>query len=563
MSFERTTSCGVISGTACQWPGVAAYKGIRYATAGRWEFPVPVTHWDGVYDATRYGACCYQPRAFYDEAAAPGKAFYYNEFRKGETYTYSEDCLFLNIWTPADAAPEDRLPVIFYIHGGGFTGGCGHEKHFDGPVWPTKGCVAVTINYRLGPMGFVCLPELADEAGSTGNYAFLDQLAALQWVRDNIAAFGGDANNITIMGQSAGAMSVQQLVLSPITRGLFSKAVMSSGGGVSQMLTAKPAEAHYPFWKQVMETAGCSTLAEFRALAPAQLFPAWDAVRTQPKFKGMGCEPVVDGRFQVKTGPETLAADEQHHIPYLIGFTSEDIVPPYLYQMAQDWCARNADSYGWFFDRQLPGDDRGAWHSSDLWYWFGTLAHCWRPFTEKDTALSAQMVDYLTNFARTGDPTAQTCPSGRLLPPSRPIFSVWVMSPPTWAAWMSRSSSGQCRTSPPWGNKPPPESPQTPEKTISPTADVPKHALQRGIFPYLSYAPWAFTLRGGLTRRNFNARSGVVSGQSSSKVMGIFLACSSSASSSFVKASSFCISADNLFTFTIIEPPLKIRCQSC
>lgn len=172
MSFERTTPCGVISGTACQWPGIAAYKGIRYATAGRWEFPVPVTHWDGVYDATQYGACCYQPRAFYDEAAAPGKAFYYNEFRKGETYTYSEDCLFLNIWAPADAAPGDSLPVIFYIHGGGFTGGCGHEKHFDGPVWPTKGCVAVTINYRLGPMGFVCLPELADEAGSTGNYAF-------------------------------------------------------------------------------------------------------------------------------------------------------------------------------------------------------------------------------------------------------------------------------------------------------------------------------------------------------------------------------------------------------
>ena len=134
MSFERTTPCGVISGTACQWPGIAAYKGIRYATAGRWESPIPVTHWDGVYDATQYGACCYQPRAFYDEAAAPGKAFYYNEFRKGETYTYSEDCLFLNIWAPADAAPEDRLPVIFYIHGGGFTGGCGHEKHFDGPV---------------------------------------------------------------------------------------------------------------------------------------------------------------------------------------------------------------------------------------------------------------------------------------------------------------------------------------------------------------------------------------------------------------------------------------------
>ena len=108
MSFERTTPCGVISGTACQWPGIAAYKGIRYATAGRWEFPIPVTHWDGVYDATQYGACCYQPRAFYDEAAAPGKAFYYNEFRKGETYTYSEDCLFLNIWAPAGAAPRGQ-----------------------------------------------------------------------------------------------------------------------------------------------------------------------------------------------------------------------------------------------------------------------------------------------------------------------------------------------------------------------------------------------------------------------------------------------------------------------
>lgn len=106
MSFERTTPCGVISGTACQWPGIAAYKGIRYATAGRWEFPVPVTHWDGVYDATQYGACCYQPRAFYDEAAAPGKAFYYNEFRKGETYTYSEDCLFLNIWTLLTQLPR-------------------------------------------------------------------------------------------------------------------------------------------------------------------------------------------------------------------------------------------------------------------------------------------------------------------------------------------------------------------------------------------------------------------------------------------------------------------------
>ena len=138
-------------------------------------------------------------------------------------------------------------------------------------------------------------------------------------------------------------MSVQQLVLSPITRGLFSKAVMSSGGGVSQMLTAKPAEAHYPFWKQVMETAGCSTLAEFRALAPARLFAVWDAVRTQPQFKVWAVSPWWMP-FRSRR-PETLAADEQHHIPYLIGFTTRISFRPISTRWPQDWCARNADSY--------------------------------------------------------------------------------------------------------------------------------------------------------------------------------------------------------------------------
>ena len=149
MAKRIETPCGPIVGTSCQWPGVAAFKGIRYATAGRWEYPKLVTHWDGVYDASQYGNCSYQPRAFYNEEDVPEKAFYYNEFRKGEHYTYDEDCLFLNIWTPEDAGPDSKLPVLFYIHGGGFTGGCGHEKHFDGPVWPTHGVIGVTINYRL------------------------------------------------------------------------------------------------------------------------------------------------------------------------------------------------------------------------------------------------------------------------------------------------------------------------------------------------------------------------------------------------------------------------------
>ena len=211
------TPCGPVKGGRCRLEGVTAYKGIRYATAGRWEYPKAVTGWEGIYDATSYGNCSYQARAFYNEEENQKKYFYYNEFRKGESYTYSEDCLFLNIWTPEGAKEGDCLPVLFYIHGGGYTGGCGHEKHFDGPVWPTKGVIGVTLNYRLGPLGFACLPELKQEAGFTGNYGLYDQLTAISWVRDNIASFGGDPENITIMGQSAGAMSVQQHVLSPLS----------------------------------------------------------------------------------------------------------------------------------------------------------------------------------------------------------------------------------------------------------------------------------------------------------------------------------------------------------
>ncbi|MCD8341845.1 MAG: carboxylesterase family protein [Clostridiales bacterium] len=409
MAKTIQTPCGAITGTTCQWPGVISYRGIRYATAGRWEYPTVVTHWEGTYDATQYGACSYQPRAFYDEAQMPEKAFYYNEFRKGEHYDYSEDCLFLNIWTPEDAGPDSRLPVIFYIHGGGFTGGCGHEKHFDGPVWPTKGVIGVTINYRLGPMGFVCLPELAEESGRTGNYALYDQLAALQWVHDNISAFGGDPANVTLMGQSAGAMSVQQLVLSPLVRGLAAKAVMSSAGGVNKMFDVKPAADNYSFWQGVMARAGCADLAAFRALPPDALFAAWQAEQKAQKAAGMSCAPCLDGNLIPCTNAESVKSGSALNIPYLLGTNSEDIMPPIIFRMAKGWCRLQADqgrqpSYTWFFDRQLPGDDCGAWHSSDLWYWFGTLDHCWRPMTDHDWALTGEMTDYLTNFAKTGDP---------------------------------------------------------------------------------------------------------------------------------------------------------------
>lgn len=412
-NYTVQTPCGALQGTSCQWPGVAAYKGIRYATAGRWEYPQIVTHWDGVYDATAYGACCYQTRAFQDEAK--GNSFYYIEFRKDEQYTYSEDCLFLNVWAPEDAKPGDGLPVLFYIHGGAFMGGCGFEKHFDGPVWPTKGVIGVTINYRLGPLGFACLPELAGEAGHTGNYGLYDQLAALEWVRGNIAAFGGDPGKITIMGQSAGAMSVQQLCLSPLAKDKFAAAVMSSGGGIGPFSETASAGDSYAFWQNVARHTGCADLAALRALPVEQLFGAFFAAMSEQKTQGLPAVPVIDGTLIPKAPAETAAAGEQAHVPYLIGSTSHDMMPPVLLQMSREWSLMQARqggpaAYTWHFDRMLPGDDAGAWHSSDLWYWFGTLDHCWRPFTEKDYALSGQMVDYLTNFVKTGNPNGAGLP---------------------------------------------------------------------------------------------------------------------------------------------------------
>ena len=404
MEYTIKTPCGEMRGTATKYEDVVAYKGIRYATAGRFEYPTEVTAWEGVYDATRYGACAYQARSFYDEAQVPKKQFYYNEFRRGEEYTYSEDCLFLNVFAPRKC--EGKLPVIIYIHGGSFTGGCGHEKHFDEPVWASKGVIGVTINYRLGPLGFAVLPELKAEAGCTGNYGLYDQLTAIKWVRRNIEAFGGDSNNITIMGQSAGAMSVQAHCLSPMSKGLFHKAVMCSGGGVSKMLAAAEPEKSYGFWKMIMEKCGAATLDEFKKVPVETLYSVWQ--ENKKASMGGGCSPTIDGNLITDKASDVLSRGEQHDIPYLIGTTSHDVVPPILYSMAKKWCNRQSSpAYLWFFERNLPGDNHGAWHSADLWYWLGTLDNCWRPFTDKDRALSEEMSDRLCAFAKDGNPNTK------------------------------------------------------------------------------------------------------------------------------------------------------------
>lgn len=409
MDYIIDTPCGQIKGVKGNIDGIIAFKGIRYAIANRFEYPKEVTSWEGVYDASKYGNCSYQPRAFYNEEENLKKVFYYNEFRKGEKYTYSEDCLFLNIWVPEDIKENDKLPVLIYVHGGGFTGGCGHELHFDGPVWPKKGVIGVTINYRLGPLGFTCLQELKEIDGHSGNYGLYDQVTAINWIKHNISSFGGNPNNITIMGQSAGAMSVQQLCLSPLTKGLFQKAVMSSGGGVNKLLSTSKEEKYYSFNKKVMELCSCSTIEEFKKVEADKLFDAWNKAKKEMKI--MPSCPVIDGELIVDTPFNIVKRDDQHHIPYLVGSNSEDIVPIFIYGMAKKWCTiQKEPSYCYLFNHSLPGDNNGAWHSSDLWYFFGTLKNCWRPMNEDDYLLSNYMVDYLTNFVKTGNPNSSELP---------------------------------------------------------------------------------------------------------------------------------------------------------
>ena len=411
MSYIIETSCGKISGVKSKNEGVVAYKGIRYATANRFEYPKQVTSWEGIYEAHEYGNACYQPRSFYDEELNEKKYFYYNEFRKGEVYNYSEDCLFLNIFKPLESKEGDNLPVLVYIHGGGFKGGCSNEKHFDEPIWPKKGVIGVSINYRLGPLGFMVLEELKDENGRVGNYGLYEQAMAIKWVKDNISSFGGNPDNITIMGQSAGAMSVQQLCLSPILEGLFHKAVMNSGGGVSNILGTQTPDKFYEFNKKVMELSNSKTIEEFKQVPIETLFKAWEDAKKEVKLMGMAYAPVIDNYLVVGSGVNLLKENKQHKIPYMLGSTSEDMMVPFMNSMARKWCqAQDVNSYTWYFNHKLPGDDNGAWHSSELWYFFGTLNNSWRPNTEVDYDLSNKMVDYLTNFVKTGNPNGEGLP---------------------------------------------------------------------------------------------------------------------------------------------------------
>ena len=435
----------------------------------RWREPMPPERWTDVRDANEFGAPC---------AQRTGTAF------QGNVAHQKEDCLSLNVWTPAWPARQ-RLPVMVWFHGGGnFAGasasdpyGDGSGNAYDGESLARRGVVLVTINYRLGVLGFLAHPELSAESphGVSGNYGLLDQIAALRWVRDNVARFGGDPGNVTIFGQSAGATDIGVLMTSPLAKGLFHRAIAESGTVNSNPRSLSEAEADGRNFVSALKAPERAVVAFLRALRVDDLLNT-----TVPLFPAVGRGSirhlVVDGYAVPQSPAQTFADGKQHATPLLIGSNARERSPglnalpsdlqpvlqrnygPLAERAAALYLAASTDpSYGsaieqwagdsgfrcdsvlqalWHtqaghpayqyqFGRIAPGREVvGTIHSAEIWYMFGTLLRGAAPegppprYDDVDRALSNAMQGYWTNFAKRGDPNGSELPRWPLFNPS-------------------------------------------------------------------------------------------------------------------------------------------------
>jgi len=439
---------GLLSGVAGASPEVRVFKGVPFAAAPvadlRWRAPKPAPKWTGVRNAAEFSAICMQRRP---NAAGIGP----------EPRPMGEDCLYLNIFTAAKTA-NDKLPVMVWIHGGALTAGAGSIPPYDGEQLAKKGVVVVTINYRLGVFGFFAHPDLTKESDrhASSNYGLLDQIAALEWVQRNIAAFGGDPKCVTIFGESAGSWSTNLLAASPLARGLFHRVVGESGGQFEPMKSLAQAEE---------AGAKFGTLAELRAKPAEDLQASLGAsfVGAAGGYSG----PVVDGWCLPEDVYSIYARGKQNDVPVLIGsnadegtmFTPANVTLQSLKESAQRrfgpaadaflklypaqsdaeaWQAQAAgmrdQTFGWemrtwarmqtktghskvflyFFSRVPPGPAAarmGAFHSAEIAYVFHNTHRPVRPWEETDHQLSGLMSSYWVNFATTGDPNGKGLPA--------------------------------------------------------------------------------------------------------------------------------------------------------
>jgi para-nitrobenzyl esterase len=434
---------------------VRAYLGIPFAAPPvgnlRWKPPQPVTPWDGVRPARAYAPRCMQ-------FGRPHTSVYFEYF--GEQPT-SEDCLYLNVWAPADAQGR-KLPVMVWIYGGGFQAGSAANPVFDGTELARKGVVLVSMNYRVGVFGFLAHPELSAESPehASGNYGLLDQIAALQWVRRNVAAFGGDPDNITIFGQSAGANSVIFLLGSPLARGLFQHAIAESSGLDRRVIALADAEKAGSAFAQKLGARG---IAELRA-RPAQelletravMFPTvdgWllpDSVSTLFRQGREAPVPLLAG-WNANEGASlpqaTSLAAYQQSVRQGFGANADRVLASYparddaearrvsktlfgdsflawgTWAAARLHARNNFPTYIYYFahpqpmfpgqtyEEMAPNEALGTFHSSEYPYIFGTLAVLTRAWTSADRNLSEQLRSYWVAYATTGSPNAPSLPN--------------------------------------------------------------------------------------------------------------------------------------------------------
>jgi para-nitrobenzyl esterase len=445
---EVRTKAGVVAGSVSD--GVLSWKGVPYARPPvgelRWKAPVAAAPWTGVRQATAYANDCMQ-QPFPSDAAPLGTA-------------PAEDCLYVNVW-----APEKRsgpLPVMFWIHGGGFVNGGSSPAVYDGSAFARRGVVLVSLNYRLGRFGFFAHPALTkeQEGAPLGNYGYLDQIAALQWVRDNVAAFGGDPGNVTIFGESAGGGSVHALMTTPLARGLFHKAIVESGGGrAGGIITPrdlKEAEAAGLALGRLVGVTGedQAALAALRKLPASELVRGLDMM-TMGRQRDTYAGPMLDGKIVVEEAEHAFRAGRQAKVPYVVGANGLEFgmmpMPPamvdgMLSRFGADKdavvAAYDPDGKGglpqvgagvmsdsamveparllarlasahqptWLYRfsyvaSSLRGEVKGAYHATEIPFVFETVrAKYGDATTPEDEKLAAAANAYWTDFAKTGDP---------------------------------------------------------------------------------------------------------------------------------------------------------------
>lgn len=406
-----TTDTGKLAGAVHN--GVASWKGIPFAAppvgALRWRPPQPAAAWNGVRQATGYGADCMQ-LPFASDAAPLGTA-------------PSEDCLYLNVWKPAKPASA-KLPVIVWIYGGGFVNGGSSPPTYAGAALAKQGVVLVSFNYRLGRFGFFAHPQLTRESGDgamLGNYGLMDQLAALQWVKRNVAAFGGDASNVTIIGESAGGMAVNTLLTSPMAQGLFARAVVMSGG---EGKTVDPGLAYVEQVGVNFATAkgiakdDPQALAKLRALGAEQVVDGLNLANRKVEGAPTYLGPYADGKLAIESAA-AFASGRFHKVPVMIGATSADIggktgfMVAGARSLAATLAGQGVPVYAYRFSYVADAIGKpGAEHATDIPYFFDTVAVKYgAQNTKKDAAMGKAISAYLVNFAKKGDPNGRGLPA--------------------------------------------------------------------------------------------------------------------------------------------------------